>query len=285
MNDDLSRRGFMRKSAGAALLAAPGVLPALGQNSKIHLGWIGVGSRGSYLVDRMKQGSGDLVQVTAVCDTYTERLKAGKDKIQTLWGNSPKAYDDFQQLLADPNVDAVVIATPEHLHYSMFMAALKAGKNIYVEKPLAHTIEQGQEMVAAAQKAGKVVQVGTQNRSNSLYQQAKQMVADGMIGDVHYVRAFWYRNSLDDDPAWRYKIPADANPQNTDWQKFLGSAPEQRLRSAALLSVAVVLGLLRRHLDGSAGPSDRHHQFRLRQDRAVHLHGVGRHLPVDRCEG
>jgi predicted dehydrogenase len=227
MHEDLSRRNFMKKSATAAILAAPGVLPALGQNSKVHIGWIGVGSRGSYLLDRMKQGSGDLVEVTAVCDTYSGRLTAAKDKVQTLWNNSPKAYADFQQLLADPNVDAVVIATPEHLHYEMFMAALKAGKNIYVEKPLAHTIEQGQEMVAAAEKSGKVIQVGTQNRSNSLYQRAKEMVGEGMIGDTHYVRAFWYRNSLDDDPAWRYKIPADATPQNTDWQKFLGSAPER----------------------------------------------------------
>ncbi len=225
MKDDLSRRSFLVKSAGAAILAAPGVLPALGQNSKIHLGWIGVGSRGSYLLDRMKQGSGDLVEVVAVCDTFSGRLNAAKDKVQTLWSNTPKTYEDFNELLADPNVDAVVIATPEHLHYPMFMAALKAGKNIYVEKPLAHTIEEGQEMVAAAQKAGKVVQVGTQNRSNSLYHQAKQMVGDGMIGDIHYVRAYWYRNSLDDDPAWRYKIPPDATPQNTDWQKFLGSAP------------------------------------------------------------
>jgi predicted dehydrogenase len=226
MINDLSRRGFMTKSAGVALLSAPGVLPALGQNSKIHLGWIGVGTRGSYLVDRMKAGSGDLVQVTAVCDTFKGRLAAAKDKAQTLWGANPKAYDDFNALLADPNVDAVVIATPEHLHYSMFMAALKAGKNIYVEKPLAHTIEQGAEMVAAAKKAGKVIQVGTQNRSNSLYQRAKEMVAEGLIGDIHYVRAFWYRNSVDDDPAWRYSIPADANPQNTDFKKFLGDAPD-----------------------------------------------------------
>ena len=227
MSEDLSRRGFITKSAGAAILAGPGVLPALGQNSKVHLGWIGTGSRGSYLIDRMKQGSGDLVEVTAVCDTYTERLTAAKDKVATLWGNSPKTYKDFEDLLADRNVDAVVIAAPEHLHYSMYMAALKAGKNIYVEKPLAHTIEEGKEMVVAAQKSGKVIQVGTQNRSNSLYKQARQMVADGMIGDVHYVRAFWYRNSLENDPAWRYVIPAGANPENTDWNKFLGAAPKK----------------------------------------------------------
>src|SRR5882757_9392432 len=104
----------------------------------------------------------------------------------------------------------------------MFLDAIRAGKHVYVEKPLAHTIEQGWDMLAAAKKAGKVVQVGTQNRSNSLYIKAKEMIAQGMIGEVHYVRAFWYRNSLDNNPAWRYKIPADANEENTDWTRFLG---------------------------------------------------------------
>jgi len=92
----------------------------------------------------------------------------------------------------------------------MFLAALKAGKHIYVEKPLCHTIEEGQEMVKQAKKYGKVIQVGTQNRSNSLYQKAKEMVDQGQIGDIHYVRAFWYRNSLEDNPAWRYVIPDSA---------------------------------------------------------------------------
>ncbi|MGH9667095.1 MAG: Gfo/Idh/MocA family protein, partial [Bryobacteraceae bacterium] len=163
----------------------------------------------------------------AVCDTYAGHLARAKDQVETLGGNTPKTYTDYRDMLADPNVDSVFISTPEHLHYSMFMAAIKAGKNIYCEKPLAHTIEQGQEMVKAAEKAGKVVQVGTQNRSNSLYIKAKEMVAQGMIGDIHYVRAYWYRNSLDNNPAWRYEIPDDTNPENTDWDKFLGPAPKR----------------------------------------------------------
>jgi predicted dehydrogenase len=227
MKDDLSRRSFVKTSAGLAIAGAPGILPALGANDKAQIGWIGTGSRGYYLMDRLYTGSKELVEVVAVCDTYTGNLARAKDRVQTMGGNTPKTYDDFLQLLADPNVDSVVISTPEHLHYSMFMAALKAGKNIYVEKPLAHTIEQGEEMVAAAKKAGKVVQVGTQNRSNSLYQRAREMVQEGAIGDIHYVRAFWYRNSLDNNPAWRYNIPADASPDNTDWRKFLGPAPNR----------------------------------------------------------
>lgn len=226
MHDDLSRRSFL-SSAGAALVSAPGILRAQNANDKIQVGWIGTGTRGYYLMERLYVGSGPMVQVNAVCDTYTGNLAKAKDRVQTMGHNTPKTYEDYRQLLADPSIDAVVISTPEHLHYPMFLAALKAGKNIYVEKPLAHTIEQGEEMMRAAEKSGKVIQVGTQNRSNSLYQKAKEMVEQGMIGDVHYVRAFWYRNSLSDNPAWRYKIPEDASPQNTDWAKFLEDAPKK----------------------------------------------------------
>ncbi len=281
MQADSSRRNFIKTTAAAAI-TAPGILRAQNASSTVRIGWIGVGSRGYYLMERLYAGSKDLAQVTAVCDTYTQHLSRAKDRVQTMGGNSPKTYEDYLELLQDPNVDAVVISTPEHLHYPMFMAALKAGKNIYVEKPLAHTIEEGELMVQAAEQSGKVVQVGTQNRSNSLYQQAKQMVADGMIGDIHYVRAFWYRNSLDDNPAWRYKIPDDATPQNSDWNKFLGAGAQTRMGPAPLFPVAPVLGLLRRHRNRPAGASDRHHQLRLRTSGPGFVHGVRRNLPLDR---
>src|SRR5258706_13429826 len=226
MPEDFSRRGFMKRS-GAVLAAAPAMLEAQSANDKLTIGWIGTGSRGDYLMQRMYAQNTQHAQVVAVCDAYSGNLARAKDRVQTLGGNTPKTYADYHDLLADPSIDVVFIATPEHLHYPMFMAAIKAGKNIYVEKPLAHTIEEGAEMVKAAEKAGKVVQVGTQNRSNSLYIKAQEMVAEGMIGEVHYVRAFWYRNSLDDNPAWRYKIPADASEANTDWKRFLEGAPKK----------------------------------------------------------
>ncbi len=217
----------MRSSAGAAVAMAPAVIPALGANERVNLAFIGAGGRGFYLMERLYKGTQSPFQVTWVCDAYDGRLARGKDRVQTMGGNTPKATKDYREILADPSVDAVVIATPEHLHHSMTMAALKAGKHIYIEKPLAHTIEEGVEIVKAARRSGKVIQVGTQNRSNSLYIKAKEMIAQGMIGDVHYVRAFWYRNSLQDNPAWRYAIPPDANEQNTDWEKFLGPAPKR----------------------------------------------------------
>jgi len=226
MKNDVSRRAFMKQS-GAALAAVPAILGAQGANEKLNIGWIGAGTRGYYLMERMYAENAKVAQVTAICDAYTGNLARAKDRVQTLGGNTPKTYADYHELLADPSIDVVFIATPEHLHYPMFMAAIKAGKNIYVEKPLAHTIDEGAEMVKAAEKAGKVVQVGTQNRSNSLYIKAKEMVAQGMIGEIHYVRAFWYRNSRDDNPAWRYKIPADADESNTDWKRFLEGAPKR----------------------------------------------------------
>lgn len=227
MSEDLSRRNFVKRSAGAALAAAPAVLPALGANDRLNLGWIGVGTRGHYLLERLYKGVPQPYQVVAICDAFEGYLRRGKDRIQTMGGNAPKIYRDYRELLRDPSVDAVVIATPEHLHHSMTLAAIKAGKHIYIEKPLAHTIEEGAEILKAARNHDKVIQVGTQNRSNALYIKAKEMVRQGMIGEVHYVRAFWYRNSLPDNPVWRYAIPADANEQNTDWQAFLGPAPKR----------------------------------------------------------
>jgi predicted dehydrogenase len=147
--------------------------------------------------------------------------------VKSVWGNEPATYVDYRDLLADRNVDAVFIMTPEHLHRDMAVASVQAGKHVYLEKPLAHTIEEGFDIVRAWQQSGKVVQVGTQNRSSSLYRKAKELIDQGMVGQVQYVRAFWYRNSLSDAPAWRYAVPPEATPENTDWNRFLGSAPKR----------------------------------------------------------
>ena len=227
--DDFSRRNFLRNSAaGAALALGPSWLPALGATAKVNVAWIGVGSRGNYLMDMFYTGgAAENASVVAVCDAYKGYQQRAKDAVLSKEKKEPKIYADYRELLADPSIDAVVIATPEHLHYAMAMAAIEAKKHMYLEKPLAHTIEQGQGIVKAAEASGKVVQVGTQNRSNSLYQKAKDMVAQGMIGKVHYVRAFWYRNDVPSKPIWRYAIPKDATPDNTDWARFLGDAPER----------------------------------------------------------
>jgi len=225
MSESVSRRSFVKT---AAVSAAPAALPAFAAGEKITVAAIGTGGRGNYLLQRLNAGSKTMTDVIAVCDTYQGNLNRAKDGVATMWGRTPKAVVDYREILSDPNVQMVIIATPEHLHHEMTVAALKAGKHIYIEKPLAHTIEEGEEILKLSKGAGKKVQVGTQNRSNSLYGMAKQLIAQGMIGEVHYVRAFWYRNSLPGGaPAWRYNIPADTNEQNTDWGRFLGVAPKR----------------------------------------------------------
>ena len=221
---ELNRRSFLKT---AALAAGPAVMGASGANSKVNIGWIGVGTRGYAGLDWLHTACPNDVQITAICDTYEGYIARAKDRMHTVWNSTPATYRDFNDLLADKNVDAVFIMTPEHLHKDMTVAALKAGKHVYIEKPLAHTIEEGFEIVSAADAAGKVVQVGTQNRSSSLYKKAKELIQQGMIGDVHFARAFWYRNGLPNEPSWRYVIPPEATPQNTDWNRFLGSAPKR----------------------------------------------------------
>jgi predicted dehydrogenase len=221
---DVSRRRFL---GGAAALAAPLTARATSANDRIAVGMIGIGIRGSLLLERLYSGSKDTAGVTAICDAYTGNLAKAAARIETLSGSAPRRYADYRELLHDKSIDAVIIATPEHLHCIMLTDALAAGKHVYIEKPLAHTIEEGEKILHAAENSRCVVQVGMQNRSNSLYAKAKEMVAAGMIGEVHYTRAFWYRNSLDDAPAWRYAIPPDSTERNTDWVRFLGDAPKR----------------------------------------------------------
>lgn len=224
MAEDVNRRSFIKT---AALAAGPALIQARGANDKINIGWIGVGTRGNAAIDWLHTAAPNDVQITSICDTYQGYIARALDRVQTIWGNKPTAYTDYKQLLADKSIDAVYIMTPEHLHHDMTIAALRAGKHVYIEKPLAHTIEEGFDIVKEWQKSNRIVQVGTQNRSSSLYKKAKEMIKQGMVGDVHFVRAFWYRNGLPTEPSWRYVIPAEATPQNTDWAKFLGTATKR----------------------------------------------------------
>jgi len=224
MAAEVNRRNFLKT---AALAAGPALVSARGANQKVNIGWIGVGTRGNLAIEWLHNAAPDDVAVTAVCDTYQGYIARARNRVKTVWGSDPATYVDYRELLADRNVDAVFIMTPEHLHRDMAVAALQAGKHVYLEKPLAHTIEEGFEIVRAWEQSGKVVQVGTQNRSSSLYRKAKELIDQGMIGQVQYVRAFWYRNSLPNEPAWRYVIPAEATAENTDWNRFLGNAPKR----------------------------------------------------------
>src|SRR5882724_11699021 len=176
MSDRIPRRDFLKTSTAAAALGAPAILKAQNTSDKLNIGWIGVGTRGYAGLDWLHKAEPQGVAVTAICDTYTGHIARAKDRIQTIYGITPKTYNDFRDLLADKSIDAVFIMTLEH------------------------PIEEGSDIVNEWKKSGKIVQVGTQNRSSSLYKKAKEMIEQGQIGDIHYVRAFWYRNSAPNDP-------------------------------------------------------------------------------------
>jgi predicted dehydrogenase len=221
MSSDLNRRNFLKTAA----VGAPAVISARGANDRINVAWIGVGTRGNLAIQWLKAAAPDDCYLKAICDTCGPYQTRGVKNVQDTWGNKPDTYRDYQELLADRSIDAVYIMTPEHLHHTMGVAALNAGKHVYLEKPIAHTIEEGAEIVRAWDKSGKVCQIGTQNRSSMLYKTAREWIAKGMIGEAHYARAFWYRNATPEgNPAWRYVIPPDATPENTDWNRFLGPA-------------------------------------------------------------
>ncbi len=225
MSENISRRHFLSSAAGAA--AAPAVLRAQGANEKVQVGWIGVGIRGYPLLGNLIDVAPQDAQVKAVCDSYAGHLARGQDRVQSMQKTKPDTYDDYRRMLEDRSLDAVFIMTPEHLHRDMVIAALDAGKHVYVEKPLTHTIEEGRDILEAVKRTGKKVQVGTQRRSSLLYQRAREIYQSEALGKVTFVRAFWYRNSLPDNPQWRYEIPSDATASNTDFNKFLGRAPQR----------------------------------------------------------
>ena len=219
MNSRLNRRHFT-----AALAAAPALLSAQSAGSKVQLGWVGLGNRGGRHIRTMMKVAGEDSTIKAICDTFSPRLAKTKDDVISDQGTAPETYNDYYKMLADPEIDAVVIMTPEHLHRDMAIAALEAGKHVYCEKPLSHTIEEGFEILEAVEKSGKLFQVGTQRRSSKLYAKAKEIYESGVLGKVVYARAFWYRNSPLTSPAWRYTIPDESDPSNTDYEKFIGPA-------------------------------------------------------------
>ena len=219
MNTLISRRLF-----AASVAAAPGVLSAQSAGSKVRTAWVGLGNRGGKHIRTQMKVSKDDAIVKAICDTYSPRLAKTKDDVISDQGIAPDTYNDYYKMLADPDIDAVFIMTPEHLHRDMAIAALEAGKHVYCEKPLSHTIEEGFEILKAVEASDRLFQVGTQRRSSRLYAKAREIYESGVLGKTVYARAFWYRNSPLTRPAWRYDIPADAEPSNTDYAKFLGPA-------------------------------------------------------------
>jgi predicted dehydrogenase len=207
----MNRRQFAQMTA--ASMSAASYMRVLGANDKINLGLIGAGGRGKGVMQTFQKT--DQVNVTAVCDIYAVRVDEALSKAP-----GAKGVSEHQQLLAMTNVDAVLIATPDHWHTGTAIDALNAGKDVYVEKPLTLTIEQGPQIVRAARVNNRICQVGMQQRSGQHYLQAKEAyIKTGKLGDITLARTWWHGNSYH-----LLKAPAAlaTQPSNLDWARFLG---------------------------------------------------------------
>jgi predicted dehydrogenase len=229
MKSGINRRQFLGRSlVGAA--ASPAVVRTLvaegatrpqsvSPNDRIHVGFIGVGARAHQLLPAAMAVPG--VEIVGVCDAYTGRVARAIERT----GGTAKDYGSYRALLADKSIDAVVIATPDHWHKAHTIEALAAGKDVYLEKPMTLAIDEGPEMIAAAERSDRILQIGSNGISSKLQQTARDIVRSGKLGRITLIRASYDRNT--DSGAWLYPIPPDAGPKTVDWEAFLGPAPKR----------------------------------------------------------
>jgi predicted dehydrogenase len=206
-----TRRTFLFSAASAARV--------LGANDRIRLGAIGTGGRGSYLM-KVLNGFSDFEWV-AVSDIYDVRREAGAQ----LAGGNVASYLDYRELLDRKDIDGVLIATPDHWHAQMVIDACRAGKDVYVEKPMTSLAEQGPPVVKAAREHSRIVQVGVQQRSGPHFLEAKERIVDaGLLGQVTLVRTWWNGNR-----GYLTPVPPgmDQKPAGLDWDRYLGPLPKR----------------------------------------------------------
>ena len=213
MPREITRRRFVGAVAAAGVLAEG----ALGAGETVRLGFIGVGNRGDQLLDAFLKVPG--IQVAAICDVYRPYLEAAARKA----GGSPALLDDHRRLLEAKDVDAVVIATPDHWHAIHLVDACRAGKDVYVEKPLSLTIAEGRKMVEAARRSGRVVGVGIQRRSSAMCRRAAEVVREGGLGKVTAARCY---HVVNESPMGIGRAAPCDPPPGLDWDRWLGPAPE-----------------------------------------------------------
>ena len=233
-----NRRKFIKQSVlstaglsiGNKVFSAPFSQKVLGSNNKIRLGFIGLGNRGSQLLNWFMQN--DDVEIAAFCDVYEpyisrdrslvskKYLEMGKvPKMNESLSSNVKRYKDYRELLAQKDIDAVCISTPDHWHALQTIHSFEAGKHVYVEKPLTITIQEGREMINAQKKYGKVCAVGLNRRGSPIYQELVQKVQEGVIGKVTTARAQRTSNMF---PNGIGTLKPAAPPKDFDWNMWLG---------------------------------------------------------------
>jgi predicted dehydrogenase len=207
----MHRRVFL---AGAAAFAARKVV---GANDKLRVGLIGCGGRGRYVASLMAQAPG--VEFGAVCDVYD----ANRERAKTWAGPQAQAYGDFRRVLDRKDLDAVLVATPDHWHALVTILACESGKHVYVEKPLSYSVREGRAMVAAARRYKRIVQAGTQHRSAPHFAELAELVHRGDLGTIAFVRVWNYVNIF---PGGIGHADESAPPPGLDWDFWLGPAPQ-----------------------------------------------------------
>ncbi len=211
-----NRRDFILYQLAAA--SASSGLKAAGKNDEIRMGHIGVGIQGMNLLRGFHAIPG--VRNVVACDLYDGHLACARETAEGI-----ESTKEYRKVLERKDIDAVAIATPDHWHHQMVLEALSAGKHLFVEKPLAWNIEQGQDIVAAVAKTKLLLQVGSQAKTSALTAKAREIIASGALGRINMVRMDDARNAP--EGAWVYPIPPDASPETIDWEKFHGPAPEK----------------------------------------------------------
>jgi predicted dehydrogenase len=227
---EFNRRNFLRAAAtaSAGTLLAPR-LDALGTtesesgrtiaaNDHIQIALIGAGGQGQGDTKVAVQVPG--VKLVAVADCYNGRLERAKE----IWGPDTFTTRDYNEILERKDIDAVIIGTPDHWHKQASIDAMKAGKDVYCEKPMIHLYSDGPEMIEASRKTGRILQAGSQRVSSVIYAKAKELLASGSIGQLNMITARWDRNSS--MGAWNYTVPPDASTETCDWPRFVGTAPK-----------------------------------------------------------
>ena len=228
--NNLSRRKFLGISAAAAgaSLAANTILlepePLLAStvaaSDRLRFGIIGIGMQGNWLLSSAIELPG--VECVRACDLYDGRHTLAREI--TAKPDLPVTRR-YQELLADKEIDCLIAAVPDHWHKQIVVDAVSAGKDIYCEKPMSHTAAEGAEMADAQKRTGRIVQIGSQRVSSLICKKAKEMVAQGMIGDLMLVEGWLGRN--DPTGAWEYPPPFDLSPQNLDWETWQGTVPKR----------------------------------------------------------
>ena len=210
----VTRRDLMRFSALTATAASYSRI--LGANDVVGIGVIGLGniSRG-HLAEYTERAES---QITAVCDIYAPRLDAGVTQTKA------KGYRDYKDVLADSAVDAVIICTPDHWHAPMAIEAMRAGKDVDVEKPMSMTVAEAKQMVAVAEETKRILAVDSEHMAHGIWEPGRRAVVAGLLGKVLWSQTSRSRNAR--QPPWEYPIDADASAENLDWEAWLGPAPK-----------------------------------------------------------